>query len=185
MNGKSWFNLAARSSEWRPSGKPDPVRFRGDGLGRIQLPKELSSQIPWLQENGDTVQAWLFLVSDGGFRLLSTEEVKGDEILESIRVNAGQEMTSERAEPSSTETSDLAPLAGKLLSITLLRTRQSSWRFSIPPLMEIFAPPYSDQNEFVALFSQEGYWEIWYKEAFKRAALGPIPRSLRSRRGSG
>ena len=174
--------MAVRSGESRPPGKPDPVRFRGDGLGRIQLPKELSSQIPWLQVNAETVQAWLFLVSDGGFRLLSTEEVKGDEILESIRLIAGQEMATERAEPSSTETSDFVPLAGKLLSITLQRTRQSSWRFSIPPLVEIFAPPYSDQNEFVALFSQEGYWEIWYTEAFKRAALGPIPRSLRRRR---
>lgn len=126
----------------------------------------------------------MFLVPTGGFRLLSTEDVNGDEILESIREIAGQQMTGERAEPSSTETSDLVPLAGKLLPVILQRTHQSSWRFWIPPLMEIFAPAYSDQNDFVALYSQEGYWEIWYTEAFKRAVLAPTPKSLRSRRGA-
>jgi hypothetical protein len=164
------------------SAKPGKMTFRGDGLGRIQLPTDLTSQISWLQERTESIQAWLFLVSDGGFRLLSTQEVESDEILKSIRAIIVQERTTERAEPSSTDTSDLAPLAAKLFPITLQQTRQSSWRFSVPPLMDIFAPPYSNQNDFVAVLSHEGYWEIWYTEAFKRAALGPVPASLRSRR---
>lgn len=164
------------------SAKPGKIRFRGDGFGRIQLPKELSSQIPWLQKSTQAVQAWLYLISDGRFRLLSMDEVEGDEILEQIRAVVLPATTIERGEPSSAETPDMAALAGKLFHVTLRASGQSSWRFSIPPLMDVFAPSRSDTNDFVALFSFDGYWEIWYTEAFKQAALGPLPTLLRSRR---
>jgi hypothetical protein len=164
------------------SAKADRIRFRGDGLGRIPLPKELSSQISWLENSIGAVQAWLYLVSDGRFRLLSTEEVEGDEILEQIRVIVLPDGAIERGEPSSAETPDMAALAGKLVPVTLRGSVRSSWRFSIPPLMDIFAPARSDTNDFVAVLSHDGYWEIWYTEAFKQAALGPLPAVLRSRR---
>jgi hypothetical protein len=179
---KAGIKASEKPHEMASSKKPGRIRFRGDGLGRIQLPKELSSQISWLQRSAEAVQAWLYLVSDGRFRLLSMEEVEGDEILEQIRAIVLPGTTIEPGDPSSAEPPDMAALPGKLLPVTLRGSGQSSWRFSIPPLMDVFAPSRSDTNDFVAVFSREGYWEIWYTEAFKQAALGPLPAFLRSGR---
>jgi hypothetical protein len=165
-----------------PLGQPNSMRFRGDGVGRIPLPKDLSSRIEWLAGT-DSVPAWLLLLSEGRFRLLSASEIEEDEILRSIRVLAHPDEPVVRAEPSFAEPADVAALKGKLLAITLRPHGQSHslWRFSIPDLMETSAPLRCDPNDFVAAF-REGYWEIWYTEAFKQAALGPLPALLRARR---
>lgn len=168
-------------SESGPSRKPDPIRFRGDGFGRITLPKDLCTQISWLSGE-QPIDAWLLLLSDGRFGLLSKEEAEADSALDRLRVIALSGEATEKAEPSSAVSPEEAALVAKLMPITL-KPRGQVWRFSIPSIMEIFAPPSSDLLDFLAIWSDDGYWEIWYTETFKRAALGPIPRSLRIRKG--
>jgi hypothetical protein len=167
------------SNESRASGKPNPIRFRGDGFGRITLPKDLCTQIGWLRGE-EPIDAWLLLLSDGRFGLLSKEEAEADSALDRLRAIALSGEATEKAEPSSAVPPEEAALVAKLTPITL-KPRGQVWRFSIPSIMEIFAPPNSNLLDLLAIWSNDGYWELWYVEAFKRAALGPLPQPLRRR----
>jgi hypothetical protein len=158
--------------------KPRSMKLRGDGFGRIPLPKDLCAQVPWLNGN-DPIPGWLLLLSEGRFRLLSTEQVKRDDQLEILRNTALQEITPENGEPSEAEPAEIAAQTAKLFQIELRPHQSSSWRFAIPREMEIFSPPGPDSGFFVAAFSREGYWEIWYLESYKQAGLGPVPAAIR------
>ena|ERR1039458_7067579 len=161
------------------SDAPVAIRLTADGYGRLPLPKNLAIQIPWLKGK-EPIGAWLLLISLGRFRLLKNEEVQSDPDLAPVRDFLLGEQLGERCEPSSAEPSDLASLPVRLLRI-LLRPHGSSWRLSIPPIMEIFAPANCDRNDLTALFSPDGYLDIWYTEALRHAALGPLPAAMRGR----
>jgi hypothetical protein len=140
----------------------------------------LTSQIPWLK--GDApIDAWLLLISTGRFRLLNEGHVSADPDLESIRALILGERPAQQGEPTSAQPDDLAALPVRLLKSTF-RRHGSSWRISVPVMFEVFAPVNSDRNDFVALLTSDGYWEIWYTDALRLAALGPLPAAMRSRK---
>ena len=162
-----------------PNYAPKAFRLTADGYGRIPFPKDLAGQIPWLNGEGP-IDAWLLVLPSGQFRLLREEDVQADPDLESIRAFIFEERPGEPSEPSSAQAADLAALPVRLLKTTL-RRHGSSWRIRMPAILEIFAPGDCDRNDFIALFSHDGYWDIWYTAAFRRAALGPLPAAMRSK----
>ena len=163
-----------------PSDAPLAFRLTADGFGRLPLPKDLARQIPWLKGD-EAIDAWLFLLPPGRFRLLNEEEVLADPDLESIRAFIQGDRSEYPSEPSSAQPPDLASLPVRLLKTTL-RRHGPSWRIWMPAITEIFAPAYCDRNDFIVSLAPDGYWELWFTEAFRQAALGPLPAAMRNKK---
>jgi hypothetical protein len=152
------------------------VHFVSDPAGRLPIPKEAANQIGWLK-GAEPVPAWLWLVSEGRYRLLTTEEVQADPMLSPLFDVITNGHSGER--PNATEAqSDIdAAMMSRLIPITISPPKPA-WRINVPKTVASFAPADSDMKHFSILFGADGYWEIWHTEALRRAASqNPSPRA--------
>jgi len=146
-----------------------PAPITADISNRITLPKNFSDRIPWMRGT-ESLQAWLWLVTLGRYRLLSDEQVQSDPQLEPVRSLILEGKSTAAAEPTHAEEPSRAAIVARLAP-TAISPPGPGWRISLPKLFDMFVPPDCDQKAFTILFSLEGYWEIWYTDILRRAAL--------------
>ena len=138
---------------------------KADFAYRILLPKNLSARIPWLHEK-DRLEAWLFLISPGRFRLLSDDDVQNDSRLEPVRsliLNG----PSAAVEPSTADEAASAAIVACLFPTSLTRPK-TGWRLSVPRPADALVPK-NYGKEISITYSFEGYLEIWYTEVLHAA----------------
>lgn len=150
-----------------------PVHTSLDPDKRITLPKHVSDRIPWMA--GTSVQAWLLLLAPGRYRLLSDEQVQDNPQLESVRLLILEGTVAVVTDPTYAEDLRDAAIVARLVPIAVALHKQSQgWRISWPKELKAFVPPDCDPKAFSVLFSLDGYWEIWYTDVLRRAAI-PLP----------
>jgi len=154
---------------------PDPLtpaHTTSDTSNRITLPKYLSDCLPWLQGT-ETLEAWIFLLALGRYRLLSDEQVQSDPQLEPVRSVILDWKSVVPTEPTYGEEAKGAAIIARLLP-TIIAHPKPGWRISFPKAFDAFVPPDCDRKAFSILFSLEGYLEIWYTDVLRKAAFLPL-----------
>jgi hypothetical protein len=136
---------------------------------RIQIPKHLSDRLTWLA-GAEQISAWLWIISQGRYRLLADEQVQLDPRLESLRCL----ILTERIIPSSPATeaksADETAVVAMLFPVQL-KSKDRYWKVSFPRELQEFIPPECQRKELSVLISPEGYLEIWYTDVLRRTVL--------------
>jgi hypothetical protein len=132
---------------------------------RVSLPKRFSDSLAWVK--GTEVQAWLFLLELGRYRLLSDEDVKDDPLLESIRLLILQEKPAATTIASDVESSADASIMARLIPVTI-KSHKGSWRMPFPEELSALAPRDCNPRTISILISPKGFVEIWYTDALRR-----------------
>jgi hypothetical protein len=142
-----------------------------DSKGRILIPKTIAEQIPWLR--GQTpIPAWLFLLSNGRYCLLTDEQVAADDLLAPIRELLASGST-ETFLPSQAGPPARSASAARLLPVTITPPKPG-WRISTNKMFQALAPRGSQSTNFTILLSLEGLWELWYTDILREAAATPL-----------
>ena len=150
-----------------------PVHVFPDTDDRITLPKHFSAHVPW--ESGTDGRAWLLLLESGRYRLLSDDQVQGDPRLEHIRLLILEGKAAVVGQPTCAKDPEDEAIVARLVPVAVALHKPSQrWRISLPRELEAFEPPDCDPKKFSVLFSLEGYFEIWYTDLLRRAALLPL-----------
>jgi len=149
-----------------------PAHVTKDISGRITLPKQFSDRVPWMSGTVP-IQAWLFLLQLGRYRLLSDTEVQDHPLLEPVRSVVLEGAPAARADPIFAEEFSRAGLIARLVPTTISPPKPG-WRINIPKGLDIFLPPETDANALSVLISMEGYLEIWYTDVLRRAGTLPL-----------
>lgn len=149
-----------------------PQHTKVDASNRITLPEQFSDRIPWLK-NGE-VRAWLLLVAEGRYRLLSDQQLVDDPELEPVRQLILEGRTVNTAGPTSAIDSADAAIVARLTPVTV-SPPGPGWRIAIPRSLDVFLPENCDGKKFSVLLSPDGYWEIWYTDVLKKNALSSQP----------
>lgn len=142
---------------------PEHVQVSVDN--RVTLPKRFSEALPWIK--GTELQAWLFLVELGRYRLLSEEDVQNDPLLEPVRGLIMQEKTIVATGASYAENSADVAMTARLIPITV-RFHRGSWRIPFPEEWSALAPVDSNPRAISFLISPKGFLEIWYTDLLRR-----------------
>lgn len=139
--------------------------------GRIRLPTNLVARADWQvwKKIGD---AWLLLVSEGRYRLLSDEQARIDPRLQSIYalITGEKDVGTEPTPPGKVED---AAMFVRLLPIRI-STRGPVWRISLPKAFHLYEPS-GCQQDFVVVLLPGGFWELWYTEILRKGAFAPLP----------
>lgn len=145
-----------------------PAHVTADFANRIAVPKPFSDHPPF--EGTESFQAWLFLLAQGRYRLLSEDQVKADPQLESVRTLLLEGRPAASKEATHSEDLASAAIVARLLpaSVTPPPPR---WRISFPKGFDPFVPPECDPKAFSVLFSPEGYLELWYTDVLRKAVF--------------
>jgi hypothetical protein len=153
-----------------PSEPLVPLHTKADASNRITLPKHFSDRIPWM--TGTDIQAWLFLMGPGRYRLLSDDQVQSDPQLEPIRQLILEGASSAMTEPTRSGEPEEAAMVARLVPISIAHPKPG-WRISLPRELDAFVPRECNPKTLSILLSPEGYWEIWYTDTLRRVVLGP------------
>jgi hypothetical protein len=125
---------------------------------------------------GKEVQAWLFLIEPGRYRLLSDEQVQNNARLAVVRLMALQQQTDMPGEATLAKPMRDAAIVVQLIPITI-DFHKGSWRFPITADLEALNPPDTDPGAF-SILMLEGYLEVWYRDVLRRT-LSPRERARR------
>jgi hypothetical protein len=136
---------------------------------RLTLRKHFCDRLPWI--TGTEVEAWLFLIEPGRYRLLSDEDVQKDIQLEPVRALALQDKSIALSQPSDARPIRDAAIVAKLIPITV-GFHNGSWRVLLPEDLGALAPADTDTRALSSLMP-EGYLEIWYSDVLRRALDSP------------
>lgn len=120
---------------------------------------------------GEKVEAWLYLVNPGRYRLLSDQDVENDPLLEAIRARIQHESTLTRSRPSQAKPMRDAADAARLIPITIDH-HKGSWRLHLGEEFALLAPSNCNPRN-VSVLIPEGYLEIWHTEALRKALESP------------
>jgi hypothetical protein len=143
---------------------------------RIQLPKQFSDRLTWLR-GSDAISAWLWIISPGGYRLLSDEQAEADPNLELLRsLFLGEELMPS-SEPTAAKKPEDAAVVAMLYRVEL-KSSKSYWRLTLPTALNEFIPQDCDGKKFSISLSLEGYLEIWYTDILRKALFAK--QNLRS-----
>lgn len=136
---------------------------------RVTLPKSFCQRLEWIV--GKEVEAWLYLVEPGRYRLLSDQDAEADPQLEAIRARILQESPVMRGQPShAKQTRDAADIA-RLIPITI-DSHKGSWRIPFGEELASLAP--TDCNpRTLSMLMPDGYLEIWYTDVLRKALDAP------------
>lgn len=137
---------------------------------RVSIPKTLSDRLKWIQ--GDEVQAWLYLLEPGRYRLLSDGDVQSDPQLDPVRLIINQEMTTQRNSATYAERSTDAAIVARLFPVTM-KFHAGGWRFPFAEECRVLAPADCNPRAISFVFSPEGFLEIWYTDVLRKA-LTPL-----------
>jgi hypothetical protein len=133
---------------------------------RLTLPKRFCERLSWI--TGKDVEAWLYLLEPGRFRLLSDEDVKSDPRLAPVRLLILQEETITPVHPSHAKPLEAAAIVAQLIPITI-DNHKGSWRISLSEELGALAP--RDTNpRALSILMPEGYLEIWYSDTLRKSA---------------
>lgn len=135
---------------------------------RITLYKPFCDSLPWL---GKEVEAWLYLVEPGRYRLLSEEDVEKDPVLNPIRTAILQDKSTAPPHPS-----HAAHIRDAAMLVRLAQVRvdfhNGSSRILFPEELSALAPRDCDPRD-LSILMPEGYLEIWYSDVLRRAVDRP------------
>jgi hypothetical protein len=150
------------------------ARAKDDGYHRIPISKDISNRLTWLPSTG-SISAWLLVLSEGQFRLLSDEQVQAHEQLRELRAYIVDGALVEEPDPSFTEEPTRAVLPARLLPTEV--ELKKGWRISIPKALNIFLPAGVDTKDFTIVLSPGPYLDVWCTETFRRSSLVPLPEA--------
>lgn len=136
---------------------------------RINLPMRFCKRLEWLV--GEKVDAWLYLIEPGRYRLLSDQDVENDPQLEAIRARILHEGTPARSRPSQAKPIRAAADIARLVAITIDH-HKGSWRLPWGEEFALFAPANCSPRNISVLMPQ-GHLEIWYTEVLRKALESP------------
>jgi hypothetical protein len=138
---------------------------------RLSLPKHFCDRLTWLVEKIEkNVEAWIYVLEPGRFRLLSNADVDIDPLLEPLRAFILQAQSLPTTKPSTAKSSQDAAAVARLIPVTVEHHR-GSWRMLLPEEAAALCPNDCDPRS-MAFFMPEGYLEIWYAD-FLRNLLQP------------
>jgi hypothetical protein len=148
-----------------------PAHTTTDPSNRITLPNRISERIPWMI--GTSLQAWLLLVEPGRYRLLSEEQVEMDPELEPLRQLILDGASAAITEPTRAQEGTQAAKVARLVPISIAHPKPG-WRISLPRELDAFLPSECNPKALSILLCTDGYWEIWYTDVLKKAALTKV-----------
>jgi hypothetical protein len=138
---------------------------------RLTLPKHFCDRLSWLLEKGEkTIEAWIYVLEPGRFRLLSDTEVESDTLLEPLRTFVLDSQSLPPTNPSTADSSQEAAAVARLIPVTVEHHR-GSWRMLLPEEAAALCPNNCDPRS-LAFFMPDGYLEIWYSD-FLRNLMQP------------
>ena len=139
---------------------------------RVTLPKHFCDRLTWI--TGKDLQAWLFVVEPGRYRLLSDENVQNDPLLEPVRLL--HEQAAVPTQPSQGTPLRDAAMIARLIPISI-ELHRGSWRALLTEELAALAPPDVNPRD-LSILMPEGYLEIWYRDVLRRA-FDPLWRNRR------
>jgi hypothetical protein len=143
------------------------VHLRAEG-NRINLPEPFSD---YLAFTGDQdVNAWLFLLCPGRYRLLTDQQARRDQKLEPLCSLVSEGKYEITADSSQAFQMTRASLAARLVLVSV-HPPKPAWRFTFPKAFEPFTPPDCDATKFSLLVSLEGYCELWHTDVLRGIIL--------------
>jgi hypothetical protein len=136
---------------------------------RVTLPKSFCQRLEWL--TGNEVEAWLYLIEPGRYRLLSDKEAETDPQLDPIRARILHENQFIRGQPSQATPARIAVDAARLTPITI-DLHKGSWRLSFRAELASLAP--ADCNpRTLSMLMPDGFLEIWYTDVLRKFLDSP------------
>jgi len=140
--------------------------------GRVRLPTTFAERIEWLAGE-QALDAWLFVIAPGRYRLLSLHQVQGSEQLRAVLESFHDTVL---ADPSESDADPAAALPLRLIP-TAVSPRGPGWRVRLPKEAIMLADPNEDSSHAYLLFSS-GYPEIWLPDVARRAVHSPLGELL-------
>jgi hypothetical protein len=146
------------------------VRIKVPPDNRITLYKPFCDTLTWLVGKAE-VEAWLYLIEPGRYRLLSDEDIENDPELRPVRAAILEEKPNANTLPSQAADIRDAAMLIRLVPITI-DFHKGSYRTLYAEELAALAPRYCDPRD-LSILMPEGYLEIWYSDALLRAADRP------------
>ena len=120
---------------------------------------------------GKDVEAWLYLIEPGRYRLLSDRDVEADPLLEPIRSRILQEHSPMYSQPTHATPTRAAADVARLTPITI-DSHKGSWRIPFGEELASLAPTNCNPRSLSVLMP-DGYLEIWYTDVLRKALSSP------------
>ncbi len=133
---------------------------------RVTIPKRFTDALGWMKGDAE-LQAWLFMLELGRYRLVSDDDVQNDALLEPIRSSILREKVIVQTGASETEDSEGAAMVARLIPVTV-RPHKGSWRIPFAEEWAALAPPDCNPRAISMFISPKGFLEIWYTELLRR-----------------
>jgi hypothetical protein len=148
------------------------VRVTDDGFRRLPIANDLAERIPWLQTPGPLV-AWLIVLGEGRYRLLSDGQVQANEALNVLRDYIMNGILSEDPEPTFAGNPNDVALPARLLPTEI--EFKKAWRVSLPKSVYLYLPTDANDRDFTIVLVPGHYLDIWSTHTFRRAVFAPFP----------
>lgn len=130
---------------------------------RLTLPKHFCDRLSWLLQGTEkNVEAWIYVVEPGRFRILSDADVENDPQLEPLRAFVLQGHSLVPQGPSRTRSAGEAASVMRLIPVAV-ENHRGSWRMLLPEQVAALRPRNCDPRT-LAFFMPDGYLEIWYAD---------------------
>ncbi len=143
---------------------------------RIAIPKQFADRI-LPNTTAGTANFWLWFVSPGQYRLLSDDQVGSDPQLESLRSIMDEEWSKPSAAATYAQPPEMTAMVARLVRVEIA-TSKSCRRLSLPIEFAPFVPADCEKRALTVVLSPEGFLEIWYTDALRRAVFSSsLPRT--------
>jgi hypothetical protein len=131
---------------------------------RFTLPKHFCGRLSWIAEKN--VEAWLYVLEPGRYRLLSDLEVEGDPQLEPLRTLVLQDQNMAPGKASATHSPQRGASIARLIPVTV-ENHKGSWRMPWPEEAAALCPDNCNPRT-LAFLMPHGYLEIWYADFLRK-----------------
>jgi hypothetical protein len=145
----------------------EPTFVAVDKYGRLRLPTGFSETQSWLAGAGQ-VDAWLYVIEPGRYRLLSEADVDHSNALKrAIQRITTPQRPDPNADPFEAESSELASVGALAIRVKISYADRVGWRVNIPTHSYAIASLAGERGFFLLL--SEGYIEFWTTEVLTKA----------------
>ena len=141
-----------------------------DPANRITLPTDFTERLSWIKD--PKTPGWLSVVPRGRLRFLSDEQVRSSSILAPIRAMILGE-PQPLAEPSHAEPENIAAMVARLFPLSIA-PQDDALRMTIPKALSPLLSTDWEKRKMSLLLVAEGYWELWYPDAIRKAYDMPL-----------
>lgn len=143
-----------------------PIHSQTEASHRIPVPEAFVSRFGWLKGK-QPIPVWLWLLSDGHYRVLTEEQAQSDSVIAPIRALIVDGPSEEPTPASEAQDDEEAAMPAKLIQ-TNVTPPPPVWRIVIPKAARAFPP--LETKRFSTVLTIDGHWEIWHTDILWRVA---------------